>query len=431
MRFLKYLVVLALIAGAFAAGRVVRRAAHPSATVGRRVLYYVDAMHPWYTSDKPGIAPDCGMQLEPVYDDGAGAPRPAVGGAAQPPQGGIRISAERQQAIGVTFAPATYSDSARPLRTSGQVTYDETRTTHVHTRVEGWAEQVLVDFTGDVVKKGQTMLTLYSPDMLASQQELLLAARARDAMRANPDAAAAQQGESLFEASRRRLELWDLGADEIDRVLRTGQPIRNIVVRAPASGVVTARNVYPNQKITPDSDLYTIVDLSRVWIVADVPEANAAAIHTGQRATVSFASPGVAPLSATVAYIQPELDPVTRTLKVRLDVANPGQRLRPEMYVDVEFAVPGERRLTIPSDAILDTGEHQRVFVDVGDDILEPRDVTVGERLGDRVAILSGLAAGERVVASGTFLIDAETRLRAPAAAPKPPQHAGRTGGGQ
>jgi RND family efflux transporter MFP subunit len=261
------------------------------------------------------------------------------------------------------------------------------------------------------------MLTLYSPDMLASQQELLLAARTRDAMRANASADAVQQAESLFQASKRRLELWDLGDEQIQQVLRTGQPIRDIAVPAPSSGVVTTRNVYPNQRITPDSDLYTIVDLSRVWIIADVPEANGSMVHVGQHAAVSFASPGMAPLAATVTYIQPELDPVTRTLKVRLDVANPGQRLRPEMYVDVDFTAPTQRRLTVPSDAILDTGEHQRVFVDIGDDYLEPRDVSVGERLGDRVVILSGLAPGERVVASGTFLVDSETRLRTPGGA--------------
>jgi RND family efflux transporter MFP subunit len=329
----------------------------------------------------------------------------------------VRISRERQQAIGVTYATATYSEEGRALRTSGKVTYDETRTTHVHTRVEGWADKVFVNFTGDAVKKGQPMLTLYSPDMLASQQELLLAARTRDAMHANASPEAVQQAESLFQASRRRLELWDLGDDQIEQVLRTRQPIRDVVVAAPTGGVVTARNIYPNQKITPDSDLYTIVDLSRVWIVADVPEANGSLVRVGQRGSVSFASPGMAPLSATVTYIQPELDPVTRTLKVRLEVANAGQRLRPEMFVDVEFNVPAARRLTVPSDAIIDSGEHQRVFVDIGDNYLEPREVKLGERLGDRVVIQSGLAPGERVVASRTFLVDSETKLRTPGGA--------------
>ena len=427
MRFLRYSIVVLLVAGAFAAGLYVRRPAH-SAAAGRRILYYVDAMHPAYKSDKPGIAPDCGMQLEPVYEDG-GMPQPSGGNAGEHP-GGVRISPEREQAIGVTFATVAYSENARPLRTSGKVTYDETRTTHVHTRVDGWVDRVFVDFTGAAVKKGQPMLTLYSPDLLASQQELLLAARTRDTMRGSTGAEAAQQAESLFQAAKRRLELWDLGEDQIEQVLRTGQPIRNVVVPAPASGVVTARGVYPNQKITADSDLYTIVDLSRVWIVADVPEASGSMVHAGQRAAVTFASPGVAPLSATVTYIQPELDPVTRTVKVRLDVANPGQRLRPEMFVDVEFAVPAQRSLTVPTDAILDTGQHQRVFVDVGDSYLEPRDVTVGERRGDRVVILSGLAPGERVVASGTFLVDSETRLRTPAAAPAHPP-AEHKGGGQ
>lgn len=432
MRLLKRLAVLVLAAAAFAGGYIAR-AAKPrhAAAAERRVLYYVDPMHPAYTSDEPGIAPDCGMKLEPVYaDDDPAAPQvrnvdyaPATARAMPP--GTIRIPPERQQLIGVKFATVEAGGAARDIRTVGKVAADETRIGHVHTRIDGWIDKVWVDFTGDVVKKGQPLLTVYSPEMLASQQELLLARRARDLMSGNPLASASEHGEALFDAAKRRLQLWDLSDNQIQQVLRTGEPIRNVTVYAPMAGFVTARNAFPNQKVTPDTDLYTITDLSRVWILADVYESDMTAITVGDPAHVIFANAGVPSLAARVSYIQPQVDPATRTLQVRLDAANPRLRMKPDMYVDVEFGVATPPQLTVPADAVLDTGDRQTVFVDLGDGYLEPRRVQAGQRFGDRVAITSGLSAGERVVASGTFLVDSESQLKAAAGAMGAPHGSG------
>ncbi len=424
MKLLKILALLTLLAATFASGYVIRATMRSAATApGRRVLYYVDPMHPAYTSDKPGVAPDCGMTLEPVYADDATAPNAEAETAVAGVRGAIKISPERQQLIGVKFAIAELNDQTRSIRTVGKVTYDETRVAHVHTRIEGWIEQVFVNFTGDVVKKDEPMLTIYSPEMLASQQELLLAARARDLMRNNPLASAARQGESLFEAAKRRLELWELSEDQIQGVLETGEPLHSITLHAPTSGFVTERKAFPNQKVTPDSDLYTITDLSRVWIMADVFESDITAIRLGDAAYVSFPSPGTPPMAARVNYIQPQVDPMTRTLKVRLDAPNPGFRMKPDMFVNVEFGVLSPKQITVPADAVLDTGDRQTVFVDLGDGYLEPRPVVVGDRFGDRVAITRGLAAGERVVSSGTFLIDSESQLKAAASGMGRPEH--------
>jgi RND family efflux transporter MFP subunit len=416
MTFIKTAALLVVIAATFAGGYLARdsRERHASAP-GRRILYYVDPMHPAYKSDKPGIAPDCGMKLEPVYADGG--PQPAGGppAAAAGPEGAIRISPERQQLIGVKFATAEWGNASRAIRAVGKVTFDETRVSHVHTRIEGWIDKVFVDFTGDVVKPGQPMLTIYSPEMLASQQELLLARRARDLMNANPLASAAQHGESLFQAAKRRLQLWDLGDDQIEDVLRTGEPIRSITVRAPTGGFVTERNAFPNQKVSPDSDLYTITDLSRIWIMADVFESDITAIRIGDPAYVLFPNAAAPSLGARVSYIQPQVDPTTRTLKVRLDAANPGLRMKPDMFVNVDFGVVGVRQLLVPSDAVLDTGNRQTVFVDLGNGYLQPRQVVMGEHYGANVAITSGLEAGERVVSSGTFLVDSESQLKSAA----------------
>jgi RND family efflux transporter MFP subunit len=452
MKLLKFLSVIVLAASAFGGGYIYRsvKASPPGApTTGRRVLYYVDPMHPAYKSDKPGVAPDCGMALEPVYaDDLPGtvppAPRkilhyrdpqdpkytadkagvnPETGNTLEPvyaestaalPPGTIRVPVERQQLIGVKFATAEMTDSAETIRTVGTVAYDETRVEHVHTRIDGWVEKVFVNFIGDFVKQGQPLLTIYSPELLASQQELLLARRARDLMAGNPMASAAESGSALFDAARRRLELWSLSQEQIQQVLDTGQPIRNVTLYSPATGFVLQRSVFPNQKVTPESDLFTIADLSRVWIMADVFESDIPSIRPGASARVTFTS-GAAPLNARVAYVQPQVDPMTRTLKVRLEAANPGGRLKPDMFVNVELGVPGARRLTVPADAVLDTGARQTVFVDLGNGYLEPRQVTAGARSAGRVTITSGLTAGERVVASGTFLIDSESQLKAAA----------------
>ena len=426
MKILKGFAVLFLITLAFGGGYVMRASKSTgSASKARTILYYVDPMHPAYKSDKPGVAPDCGMTLEPVYADEAGATGTSGQGAATSPTlaGAINISPERQQMIGVKFATVELSGQARSIRSVGKVTYDETRVSHVHTRIDGWIEKVFVNFTGDFVKQGQPMLTIYSPEMLASQQELLLAARARDLMRDNPLASAAEHGNSLFEAARRRLELWQLKDDEIDQVLKTGQIIHSITVYAPASGFVSERKAFPNQKVTPDSDLYTITDLSRIWIVADVFESDITSIKVGDASYVSFPNGNTPPIGAKVTYIQPQVDPMTRTLKVRLDAPNPGLRMKPDMFVNVEFGIAGARELVVPAEAVLDTGDRQTVFVDLGNGYLEPRQVVVGERYGDRVAITRGLKAGERVVSSGTFLIDSESQLKAAASGMGSPQH--------
>jgi RND family efflux transporter MFP subunit len=462
MKVIKFVALVVLVAVAFGGGYVVRSRRPAPDTHGRKVLYWVDPMHPAYRSDKPGIAPDCGMQLEPVYADEVGPAAPAPGPrkvlyyrdpqnhdykadkpglnpetgntlepvyAEQPQQtmvpGTIRIPVERQQLIGVKFATAELADSTQSIRTVGTVVYDETRVAHVHPRIEGWVEKVFVDFTGDFVKAGQPMLTVYSPEMLASQQEMLLAARARDVMANNPMASASQSGEALFQAARRRLQLWELGDDQIDEVLETGKPIRSITLKAPASGYVLQRNVFPNQKVTPDSDLYTLADLSRVWILADVFESDIQSIKMGAPARLTFPS-GAAPVNARVSYVQPQVDPATRTMKVRLEAGNPGVRLKPDMFVNVEFSVASARRLMVPAEAVLDTGDRQTVFVDLGNGYFEPRQVVAGERDGDRIVIRSGLSAGDRVVASGTFLVDSESQLKsATASMGAPPGHEG------
>jgi Cu(I)/Ag(I) efflux system membrane fusion protein len=454
MKAIRIIGLLVLIALAFAGGYVykaVKGGAASSGKGGRKVLYWVDPMHPAYKSDKPGIAPDCGMKLEPVYADGGAAAAPvganrrvlyyrdpkdpsykaqqaglnAETGSELVPVyaddistmevGTVQITPEKQQLIGVKYEQVQVGGGSRTIRAVGKVAIDETRIGHVHTKLEGWIDKVFVDFTGELVKKGQPLLTIYSPDMLASQRELLLAAKAKIIMRDSALPAGFDQSESLLQATRRRLELWDLSEAQIDQVLKTGEPIKNITLYSPMTGYITDRKAFPQLKVMPDTDLYTIVDLSHVWIMADVFEYEASNIRLGQTARVSIqALPGRV-FNARIDFLQPQVDPMTRTLKVRLNMDNPGLMLKPDMYADVEFVVSIPAKLTVPADAVLNAGERKTVFIDRGNGYFEPRQVKTGEREGDRIQILSGLTGGERIVTSGNFLIDSESQMKAAA----------------
>lgn len=416
--------LLTLAVAAIFAGSYVHRNIQPDhSKSARRILYYVDPMHPAYKSDQPGVAPDCGMRLEPVYADGGALANPLARGpdennstASPMNPGTIIISPEKQQLIGVTYGTAEWNAASESLRSVGRVVQDETRIVRVHSRVDGWIEQVHADFAGAFVRKGDPLLTIYSPDMLATQQELLLALKARDIMKRSSLQDASDDSESLVRAARLRLELWDLSRAQIDEVERSGNPIRFITLYAPAGGFVVARSAFPKQRITADTELYMLADLSRVWIMADVFEADLARIRTGQPATVSLPYENNRSFSARVSYIQPQVDAATRTLKVRLEAANAGLLLKPDMFVDVTFRIQHPARLTVPSEAVLNAGLRKTVFVDNGRGMLEPRQVETGDVAGDRIEILSGLKAGERIVTSGNFLIDSESQLR-PAAA--------------
>jgi RND family efflux transporter MFP subunit len=415
----KKLAVVFLIAAAFAGGFVYAQwfaKPTPAGAPARKILYWVDPMHPQYKSDKPGIAPDCGMKLEPVYADAA----PAAAAQALPP-GAIQIAPEKQQLIGVAYGAAEYETVTDAIRAAARVTLDETRISKVQSRLEGWIDKVFADFTGRQVRQGDPLLTIYSPEALATQQEYLLALRAQRAMSSNPLHEMTESAGNLVAAARKRLELFDIGSRQIDEIARSGQPIESLTIEAPFSGFVMERNAYPKQHVTPDTVLYTVADLSTVWVVADVYEYESAAVRLNQPATLTLpAAPGRV-FRGRVSYILPQVDPATRTLKVRLAFDNPGFALKPDMYGEVQLQTGGARRLVVPQSAVLNSGDRQVVFLDRGNGVFEPRDVKIGVQSGDRIEILSGLKPGERIVTSGNFLIDSESQLKAAAGAGNAP----------
>jgi RND family efflux transporter MFP subunit len=376
-------------------------------TTGRKILYYQDPMHPWYKSDKPGIAPDYGMKLVPVYAD-----EQQTTAAGPLPPGAVQISPARQQLMGVTTAVADYRPVEKTIRTVGQVAIDETRLADVHVKVSGWIEKVFVDYTWQPVKKGDPLFTIYSPDLLATEQEYLLALRARKTLGASPYQEVSSGTESLLEAARRRLALWDLTDAQIKQLEESGKAQHELTFYAPASGYVMERKAFPNQYVTPDTELYKLVDLSRVWVQADVYEFEMPSVSLGQEATLTTESlPGVS-WRGRLVFVNPEVKADTRTGIVRLEFPNPELKLKPGMFVNVELHKSFGRQLTVPVDAVLDSGTRQVVFVDLGHGVFAPREVKVGERTQDYAAILRGLRAGERVVTRANFLVDSESNLR-------------------
>jgi len=290
---------------------------------------------------------------------------------------------------------------------------DETRIVKVQTRLEGWIDRVFADFTGKYVKKGDALATVYSPDALATEQEFLLALRAQHTMHAGAMPEIAEGSDNLVAAARRRLELWDISGPQIDEVARTRKPIEYLTLYAPASGYITERNAFPNQHVTSDTVLYTLADLSAVWVLADVYEYEGAGVRLGQPATLTLDYLPGRVFHGRVSYILPGVDPASRTLRARIEVSNPGDLLKPDMYGQVEIRTGGARRLMVPESAVLDSGNRQVVYVDRGNGVLEPRPVRVGERADGRAEILEGLRAGERIVTSGNFLLDSESQLKA------------------
>jgi Cu(I)/Ag(I) efflux system membrane fusion protein len=374
-------------------------------------MYYCP-MHPHYRSDKPGNCPICSMKLVPLE----ATPPPEVA-AAPAPKGAppaIRIAPERQQQIGVKLATAASQPAVVEIRATGKVAYDETRIAHVHTKVSGWIEEVFVAFVGASVKRGQPLFTLYSPELVASQEEYLLALRAERELGGSSLPRAAEGSRSLLEASRRRLQLWDLTAEQIAALEKSGQVSRTVTIHSSVSGVVTEREAYHHGRtVTPEMDLYTIVDVSHVWVLAEVYEYEISHLRVGQAGEAQLPyDTERKPLTGKVTFIAPFLDPKTRTVQVRLEFDNPGLALKPEAFVNVLLRRDLGRRLVIPRDALMDTARAQYVFVDKGDGYFEPREVKVGPEVAAGRVVTEGLTEGERIVTAANFILDSESRLK-------------------
>ena len=370
----------------------------------RKILYWYDALYPATRSDHPGKAPD-GMDLVPMYSD-------TDESMENMPSGTVKITATKQQLTGVRTGVVQRQPLTRTIRAVAQVQVDETKIARIHVKTAGWVERVNADFAGKLVRKGEPLFSLYSPDLVATQQEYLIARRAEKDLSSSPFTEVSKGSETLVQAARERLRLWDISDEQIKRLEETGQVTRTMTIYSPASGFVMKRAVYERTYVTPETELYEIANFSTVWVNAEIYEYEVPYVKLGQPATMQLSYfPGKS-YAGKMVYIYPTVDPVTRTVKARMEFPNRNFELKPEMFAEVQLNLAYGTQTVVPREAVLDSGTEQVVFVALADGYFEPRKVQLGPRLGDQIVILAGLKAGETIVTSGNFLIDSESRLK-------------------
>lgn len=324
----------------------------------------------------------------------------------------IQLSPRRLQEIGVTTALVGMKDTSSEVQAPGSVAMDEQQLSSVQTRFPGWIRTVFANATYQYVKKGQRLFTIYSPDLVSTEQEVLLAKQNQATSSEHMHGTPANEGNWLLQAAEERLRRFDVPDAEIERIEQSGSVEREVAIESPASGYIIERNALPNVYVQPDTKLYTIADLSTVWVYANVFQTDVGRLRPGDRAQVTVdAYPG-RKFNGRIDQILPDVDQATRTVRVRLILSNPGILLKPGMYVDVDINAPLGRRLVIPSSGVLQAGNRQIAFIDHGGGSLEPREIETGPRLDDAIVVLKGLKAGDRIVSSANFLIDSEAQLQ-------------------
>jgi RND family efflux transporter MFP subunit len=342
------------------------------------------------------------------------AGKPAVTGAPQTtPRGDVTIDPRRQQLIGVKTVPVMRQTVDQTVRATGAVRYDETKLADVNVKIEGWIRDLYADYTGQPIQRGQPLFSFYSPDLLNTQNEYLLALKTRDQMQQSTIADARERADALVSSARQRLLAWDLPEEDLLKLDETRRAVDAVVFRAPVTGLVIEKQALKGLHVMPGQSLYKVADLSVVWVEAEIYESEIAAVRMGDTAIVTVnAYPGE-PFTGRVVYIYPYLDDKTRTNKVRVQLTNRAGRLKPGMYANVELKSRGRSGLVVPTNAVLDSGTEQVVFIAQGDGRFQPQKVKIGRRLGDSTEILEGLKEGEQVATGATFFLDSESQLRA------------------
>jgi Cu(I)/Ag(I) efflux system membrane fusion protein len=385
--------------------------------MGRHVLYYVDPMHPGYKSDKPGVAPDCGMKLEPVFAEDLRNVL-STPPTTELPAGAVSINGATQRLLGIRLAVVEKNAPTQIIRAVGRVTPEDTRVYRINPGVDGFIRETFNDSVGTFVKKDQKLASYYSPDFLAVASGFLAAtervpgAAGKDGNRTVPfPGAVSKQGVSSIQGYTDRLRNLGMSDLQIGQIASSGQLPESIDVVSPADGFILVRNVTPGQHFEHAMEFYRIVDLSRVWVVAEVSEEEAPNMHPGALAQIILRDEGRA-LPARISDSLPQSESGGGTVKLRLEVDNPKFALRPEQLVDIEVPLHLPPAVTVPLDALVDSGSGARVYVEHGEGVFEPRQVETGRRFGERVEIRQGLQPGEKVVAAATFLVDSESRLK-------------------
>lgn len=367
----------------------------------RKIKFWVAPMDPNYRSDQPGKSP-MGMDLVPVYEDAGGE------------EGTIRVDPNTVQSIGVRSAPATMGELTKTIRTVGRVTYDERRIGTVNAKIGGWIEKLYVNTTGEEVRKGAPLIEIYSPDLVSAQQEYRIARRHFEQVKNSPFPDVVKSAQDLLDSARKRLSYWDITDDQIAKLERNGAIRKTLVLYSPFSGIVVHKAAFDGTKVMPGMELFRIADLSRVWVQGDVYEYELPWVKVGVPATVTLDYLPGKTYQGKITYIYPYLEGKTRTATVRVELANPGGVLKPDMYAHIDLNPRvGKKTVIVPSEAVIRSGIRNVVFVSKGEGRFEPREVELGlEGEEGTVQILSGVQAGENVVVSSQFLLDSESSLK-------------------
>ena len=370
----------------------------------REILYWQAPMNPSEIYDQPGKS-SMGMDLVPVYADGANSS-----------EGMITINPVVVQNMNVRTAPVQKKDLSTVLRAVGKVEYDEQKLFNVNPKISGWVEQLYVDYTGEMVQRGQPLFSIYSPELVTTQQEYLLALKTQNKVASSSFETIRAGGNSLLEATRKRLEYWDIPDSEIKQLEQSGEVKKAVTLKSPATGMVLHKNAVEGEYIKAGTPAYKIADLSSVWIQTSVYDYEVPWIEEGQPAQMELSYQPGKTYEGTVAYVYPSLDQKTRTVQVRLEFSNPNLELKPGMFANVRIQTRPKKNVSvIPNEAIIRTGERNIVFVAKGEGAFEPREVTLGMEGGERnneIEILEGVKPGEEIVTSAQFLFDSESRLQ-------------------
>ncbi|HVQ54723.1 MAG TPA: efflux RND transporter periplasmic adaptor subunit [Thermoanaerobaculia bacterium] len=391
------------------ASATARASGTPTPASGRKVLYWYDPMAPGSKFDKPGKSPFMDMQLVPKYadeEDGS----PATGSAAA-----VTLSPEAIRASGIATVAATRESLSGAIRAVGTIEIDETKQVRVSARVAGRIEKLYAGFTGQAVQAGASLYEIYSPELVATEREYLLSLENRRAL-SDATSDTVRAADELVTASRDRLRLWGIGPEQIAALERTRKPELALTYRCPITGTVMQKTAVEGQYVTEGTELYLLADLSTVWLMAQVYEYELGRLRIGQTAEVSVSAIPGRILRGRIAFIEPVLDRETRSARVRIALPNPGGILKPGMFADARLETPAAVSLVVPKSALIDTGARRLVYVEVSLNTFAARDVKTGEASGDRVAVVEGLAEGDRVVAAAAFFVDSQAQLSGGAA---------------
>ena len=382
-------------------------------TAARVKQLYTCSMHPYIIKEKPGLCPICGMELIKKIESTATA---AVQMPAEKQQSDmsahVSLSPTQRVMANVATIEAAIGTLNKEINAAGIVQYDQSRQARVTAWMAGRIDKLYVNSVGAMVSKEKPVAELYSPDLVAAQQEYLLAIRSREQLKSSPFPSISQNGEGLVSSARERLKLLGVKGSQITTLEKNGKPDIRLAIYSPFSGIVIEKMVQQGQYVNTGEMLFNIADLSRVWVELELYENEFPNIHVGQQVEIRSQSFPEKVFTGRIAFIYPFLDPKTRTIKARVELANPGLKLKPEMFVNAIIRVPLESTIVVPLSAVIDSGKRQVVWVESLPGMFEPRDVQVGQKNTDNIQILSGINPGDKVAVSGAYLIDSESQLK-------------------